>query len=253
MVFHLGMSGRWRIDPQDADKHDHLILETARNRFALNDPRRFGSVDLMTNGELAVWKPFAALGPEPLGDALDSEHLREATRGRKQAIKLLLLDQRIVAGLGNIYVCEALWQAGINPRKAGGKVTMPQLSAVSSRQSARCSNSRSVTAARRCATSRSPMATSAISLPASMSMAAKATPATAMTAGPCGGSRGGAARGSAPCARNSRSGVDQRVMRGRRQPFHLLAEQRPEAGAALHHRIPASRVCSWPFQSIPPR
>lgn len=127
LVFHLGMSGRWRIDPEGDEKHDHLVIETAGHRFALNDPRRFGSVDLMTNDELVTWKPFAALGPEPLGEDLTAEHLREATRGRKQAVKLLLLDQRIVAGLGNIYVCEALWRAGINPRKAGGKVTMPQL------------------------------------------------------------------------------------------------------------------------------
>ena len=119
LVFHLGMSGRWRIDPEDADKHDHLVLATREHVFALNDPRRFGSVDLLLAPELDAWPPFAALGPEPLGDALTAEHLREATRGRKQAIKLLLLDQRIVAGLGNIYVCEALWQAGINPRKAG--------------------------------------------------------------------------------------------------------------------------------------
>lgn len=127
MVFHLGMSGRWRIDPGEDEKHDHLVLETAGHRFALNDPRRFGSVDLLTNAELVTWKPFAALGPEPLGDGLTADHLREATRGRKQAIKLLLLDQRIVAGLGNIYVCEALWRSGIDPRKPGGKVTMPQL------------------------------------------------------------------------------------------------------------------------------
>jgi len=127
MVFHLGMSGRWRIDPEAADKHDHLVLETEDHVFALNDPRRFGSVDLLLAPELDLWPPFAALGPEPLGADLTPEHLREATRRRKQAIKLLLLDQRIVAGLGNIYVCEALWQAGIHPRKAGGKVTMPQL------------------------------------------------------------------------------------------------------------------------------
>ena len=127
MVFHLGMSGRWRIDPKAADKHDHLVLETEDHVFALNDPRRFGSVDLLLAPELDLWPPFAALGPEPLGEALTPEHLREATRRRKQAIKLLLLDQRIVAGLGNIYVCEALWHAGIHPRKAGGKVTMPQL------------------------------------------------------------------------------------------------------------------------------
>lgn len=127
LVFHLGMSGRWRIDPETADRHDHLILETAEHVFALNDPRRFGSVDLLPEPELDRWPPFAALGPEPLGDALTAEHLRSATKGRQQAVKLLLLDQRIVAGLGNIYVCEALWESGIHPRKAGGKVTMPQL------------------------------------------------------------------------------------------------------------------------------
>ena len=127
MVFHLGMSGRWRIDPESAETHDHLVLETAAHRFALNDPRRFGSVDLLTVPELDLWKPFAALGPEPLGDALTAAHLRSATAGRKPAIKLLLLDQRVVAGLGNIYVCEALWRARIDPRKTGAKVTRPQL------------------------------------------------------------------------------------------------------------------------------
>ncbi|MXP29507.1 bifunctional DNA-formamidopyrimidine glycosylase/DNA-(apurinic or apyrimidinic site) lyase [Porphyrobacter algicida] len=127
MVFHLGMSGRWRIDPGDIEKHDHLVLETADHRFALNDPRRFGSVDLVNSENLAEWPQFVALGPEPLGAALTAEWLRHATAGRKQAIKLLLLDQRVVAGLGNIYVCEALWRARIDPRKPGGRVTRPQL------------------------------------------------------------------------------------------------------------------------------
>lgn len=127
LIFHLGMSGRWRIDPEDADKHDHLILETADNRFALCDPRRFGSVDLVGTGALAEWPQFAVMGPEPLGDELTAQYFKSALKGRAQAIKLCLLDQRIVAGLGNIYVCEALWRAGIHPRKAGGKVTRPQL------------------------------------------------------------------------------------------------------------------------------
>ncbi len=127
MVFHLGMSGRWRIDPNTHDKHDHLVIKTAEHVFALNDPRRFGSVDLLLAPDLDLWPPFAALGPEPLGADLTPAHLRAVTKDRKQAIKLLLLDQRIVAGLGNIYVCEALWRAGIHPRKAGGKLTMPQL------------------------------------------------------------------------------------------------------------------------------
>ena len=127
MIFHLGMSGRWRIEPEKEDRHDHLVLEAGGKRFALNDPRRFGSVDLVPLAALEAFAPFAALGPEPLGEGLDAGHLRCATKGRVQAIKLLLLDQRIVAGLGNIYVCEALWRAGIHPRKAGGKVTGPQL------------------------------------------------------------------------------------------------------------------------------
>lgn len=127
MVFHLGMSGRWRIDPAEPDKHDHLILETGANRFALCDPRRFGSVDLVGTPALVDWPPFAAMGPEPLGEELSANYLKSALKERKQAIKLCLLDQRIVAGLGNIYVCEALWRAGIHPRKAGGKVTKPQL------------------------------------------------------------------------------------------------------------------------------
>ena len=127
LVFHLGMSGRWRIDPADIDKHDHLVLETADHRFALNDARRFGSVDLVDTATLDEWGPFAALGPEPLGPGLSAGHLHAAFAGRKQAIKLLLLDQSIVAGLGNIYVCEALWRAGIDPRKAAGKVGRARL------------------------------------------------------------------------------------------------------------------------------
>jgi len=127
MIFHLGMSGRWRIDPATPDRHDHLLLETAAHAFALNDPRRFGFVDLVDTSALDLWPAFAALGPEPLGEGLTAEHLRAATRGRKQAVKLALLDQRVVAGLGNIYVCEALFRAGIHPRKAGGKVSGPSL------------------------------------------------------------------------------------------------------------------------------
>ncbi|HYD23355.1 MAG TPA: bifunctional DNA-formamidopyrimidine glycosylase/DNA-(apurinic or apyrimidinic site) lyase [Croceibacterium sp.] len=127
MVFHLGMSGRWRIDPGELGKHDHLVLETARHRFALNDARRFGFVDLVDTAALDRWPAFAAMGPEPLGPELTAEHLRVAFHGRRQSVKLLLLDQRIVAGLGNIYVCEALFRAGIDPRKAAGKVTRPAL------------------------------------------------------------------------------------------------------------------------------
>ena len=127
MIFHLGMSGRWRIDPEVREKHDHLVLRTEGHSFALNDPRRFGYVDLVDTARLDQWPAFAVMGPEPLGEELTVEHLRAALKGRKQAIKLLLLDQRIVAGLGNIYVCEALFRAGIDPRKAGGRLFRPAL------------------------------------------------------------------------------------------------------------------------------
>jgi formamidopyrimidine-DNA glycosylase len=123
MVFHLGMSGRWRIDPDTIGKHDHLVIETPGHRFALCDPRRFGFVDLVTTDSLEAWPPFAAMGPEPLGGGFTSGHLESAFAGRRQAVKLLLLDQRIVAGLGNIYVCEALYRARIDPRKPAGKVS----------------------------------------------------------------------------------------------------------------------------------
>jgi len=128
MIFHLGMSGRWRIDPDEIGKHDHLVVETGSGHtLALCDPRRFGSVDLVDTPVLDQWPPFAALGPEPLGPELTATHLRAAFAGRIAAIKLMLLDQRIVAGLGNIYVCEALFRARIDPRKAAGKISRPAL------------------------------------------------------------------------------------------------------------------------------
>ena len=131
MVFHLGMSGAWRIDPAELGKHDHLLIETEEGRrLHLRDPRRFGSVDLVTTNELDQWPPFMALGPEPLGGAVDGEWLKQKLAGRTAAVKLLLLDQRIVAGLGNIYVCEALFRAGIDPRKAAGKVGRAKLNAL---------------------------------------------------------------------------------------------------------------------------
>jgi formamidopyrimidine-DNA glycosylase len=125
MIFHLGMSGSWRVD-REIELHDHLLIETDDgHRLALNDPRRFGSVDLVETDELQDWPQIAALGPEPT--ELDARRLRQSLAGRKAPIKQLLLDQGIVAGLGNIYVCEALHRAGINPRRAGGSVSAARL------------------------------------------------------------------------------------------------------------------------------
>ncbi|MES2494043.1 MAG: bifunctional DNA-formamidopyrimidine glycosylase/DNA-(apurinic or apyrimidinic site) lyase [Pseudomonadota bacterium] len=128
LVFHLGMSGRWRIDPEAIGKHDHLVLETGSGHvLALCDPRRFGSVDVVDTAALEAWPAIAALGPEPLGGALTPSRLGAALAGRSAAIKLLLLDQRIVAGLGNIYVCEALFRARIDPHQPAGAVSRAAL------------------------------------------------------------------------------------------------------------------------------
>jgi formamidopyrimidine-DNA glycosylase len=131
MVFHLGMSGAWRVDPGDLGTHDHLLIETEEGRrLHLRDPRRFGSVDLVATAELDHWPPFKALGPEPLDGGIDGKWLKQKFAGRSAAVKLLLLDQRVVAGLGNIYACEALFRARIDPRKPAGKVGRARLDAL---------------------------------------------------------------------------------------------------------------------------
>lgn len=128
LIFHLGMSGVWRVDPAEIGKHDHLVIETSGGRvLALNDPRRFGSLDLVETAARDAWPAFAALGPEPLSDAFTHKTLSTAFDGRIAPIKALLLDQRIVAGLGNIYVCEALHMAGIAPTKPAGQVATARL------------------------------------------------------------------------------------------------------------------------------
>ena len=127
------MSGHWRIDPSEIGKHDHFVIETDEGRrLALNDARRFGSLDLVRTDELDEWPPFEALGPEPLD--LDARELKRRLAGRTAPIKLLLLDQRIVAGLGNIYVCEALYRAGSTrsapaaaSRSSGSKRLVPAI------------------------------------------------------------------------------------------------------------------------------
>ncbi|KTT76701.1 bifunctional DNA-formamidopyrimidine glycosylase/DNA-(apurinic or apyrimidinic site) lyase [Sphingomonas endophytica] len=124
LIFHLGMSGRWRVDPGELLPHDHLVIETGEGRrLALNDPRRFGSVDLVRTETVPDFSAFRSLGPEPLGLDFTPEHLRRALAGRRLSIKLALLDQRIVAGLGNIYVCEALYDARIDPHTPAGTLT----------------------------------------------------------------------------------------------------------------------------------
>ena len=128
MIFHLGMSGRWRVDPAESLAHDHLLIETeAGRRLALNDPRRFGFIDLLPTADLEAYPAFLAMGPEPLGPDLTADYLLRALAGRSAPIKAMLLDQRIVAGLGNIYVCEALHMARIAPSREAGRIALPRL------------------------------------------------------------------------------------------------------------------------------
>jgi formamidopyrimidine-DNA glycosylase len=119
MLLHLGMSGRVQISdsrPEELDKHDHIVFTTdAGTVIRFNDARRFGSVDLTTAKTVDAHKLLAALGPEPLGNAFSGPDLSTALDGKRSPIKAALLDQRVVCGLGNIYVCEALHMSGISP------------------------------------------------------------------------------------------------------------------------------------------
>ena len=136
LLVHLGMSGRFLVDegqgatfqrdPAVLERHDHLVLTTdAGTRLIFNDARRFGMVDLIREGE--VHPLLAHLGPEPLEGPLD---LITAFRGRRAPVKQVLLDQRRVAGLGNIYVNEALHRAGIDPRRAAGRISAARIEAL---------------------------------------------------------------------------------------------------------------------------
>ena len=134
VLIHLGMSGRMLIsgdplgqfvhDHPAPEKHDHVVFHMGNGaRITFNDPRRFGAMDLMPTIDQDAHKLLAVLGPEPLGNDFHEDHLIAAFRGRNTPVKAALLDQRIVAGLGNIYVCEALYRAGISPRRKAGRIS----------------------------------------------------------------------------------------------------------------------------------
>jgi formamidopyrimidine-DNA glycosylase len=126
VLLHLGMSGRMLLEPvgrNDITLHEHLEMETDDGwRVGFVDPRRFGSVDLIETDREDQHRLLAGLGPEPLDDAFSVAVLTAALQGKKTPIKAALLDQKIVAGLGNIYVCEALFRAGISPQRLASSV-----------------------------------------------------------------------------------------------------------------------------------
>lgn len=120
MILHLGMSGRVQIHSNEymPEKHDHVVFHMSNSlTVTYNDPRRFGFMDLCPTENLKRYASFKSLGPEPLENDFTSEYLYQALKDKKTIIKSALLDQAIVAGLGNIYVCEALFMANIDPRR----------------------------------------------------------------------------------------------------------------------------------------
>ena len=109
-------------------KHDHVVLDMDDGtRISFNDARRFGSMDLITTNVLDNHKLIAHLGPEPLGNGFNGLYLFEKLAGKTAPIKSALLDQHLVSGLGNIYVCESLWRAGISPKRLSGKVSRAKI------------------------------------------------------------------------------------------------------------------------------
>ena len=137
LLMHLGMSGSFRVAQGDGERapgkyhhertqhltHDHVVFHMSNGaRIAFNDPRRFGSMKLIRRAELDREPLLRALGPEPLGNAFDAALLAGACAGKKTSLKAALSDQRVVAGLGNIYVCEALHRARLSPKRRAAMI-----------------------------------------------------------------------------------------------------------------------------------
>lgn len=137
-MVHLGMSGRLLIDGAETavmrharvtpGKHDHVIVRTDEGAVVTyNDARRFGAMDLWPTEELESHPHLKGLGPEPMGNAFHGAALAAACANRQSPIKAVLLDQRTVAGLGNIYVCEALYRSGIHPTRIAASISRPRI------------------------------------------------------------------------------------------------------------------------------
>ncbi|WP_372884500.1 bifunctional DNA-formamidopyrimidine glycosylase/DNA-(apurinic or apyrimidinic site) lyase [Shimia sp.] len=141
LLIHLGMSGRMTVsgdplgqfvhDHPAQAKHDHVVFDMDNGaRITFNDPRRFGAMDLLDTASAEAHPLLAGLGPEPLGNAFDETYLLERLGNRRSPVKSALLDQRVVAGLGNIYVCEALFRAGISPTRKAGQIAAARIAAL---------------------------------------------------------------------------------------------------------------------------
>ncbi|MBL6637393.1 MAG: bifunctional DNA-formamidopyrimidine glycosylase/DNA-(apurinic or apyrimidinic site) lyase [Planktomarina sp.] len=138
LIVHLGMSGRMLVSGQQIgefyqdhpapEKHDHVVFHMENEtRVTFNDARRFGAMDLAPTAEVEMHKMLSSLGPEPLSNYLDDTYLAAALAGRNTPIKSALLDQRLIAGLGNIYVCEVLFRAKISPMRRAKDLSKSQV------------------------------------------------------------------------------------------------------------------------------
>jgi formamidopyrimidine-DNA glycosylase len=129
LLMHLGMSGSFRVlrtGVAALDPHDHVVFHMSSGRdVVFNDPRRFGVMALVPAGKLPRHSVLRTLGPEPLSENFTAEVLARACRGKKTSLKAALLDQRVVAGLGNIYASEALHLAGLSPRRRASTIATP--------------------------------------------------------------------------------------------------------------------------------
>jgi formamidopyrimidine-DNA glycosylase len=126
LISHLGMSGRFRVfdgDPPPLDRHDHVVFETdAGTTLRFHDPRRFGFMDLVAADNLGRHPMLAGLGPEPLGADFTAPYLATRLAGRLAPLKAAILDQHVVAGMGNIYACESLYRAALSPLRAAATI-----------------------------------------------------------------------------------------------------------------------------------
>ena len=123
LVIHLGMSGSFKINPTEFKTHDHVVIETdAGDIVSYHDPRRFGMMFFVETDKEHHHKAFATMGVEPLGNEFSADILLDKIKSKKMPIKPALLDQNVVAGIGNIYACEALYRAGISPLRPANKI-----------------------------------------------------------------------------------------------------------------------------------
>ena len=243
LLMHLGMSGSFRVvkddgktapgqfhHPRSEDRaHDHVVFHMSSGAAVVfNDPRRFGYMKIIARNAIEDEPLLQGLGPEPLGNEFDAAMLARSCANKKTSLKAALLDQRVVAGLGNIYVCEALFRAHLSPRRLAATLATKKGEPTDHARrlvapSTRCSIRRSRPAARRCAIIARPPANSAISSTRSRSTTAKARNARPQAA-------------AASCGASPRTAARPSGARSARSELACVKSRRRRVSAAVRHR-----------------